>query len=232
MWQGTCGVTMRVGERRERLGRVVARLDLEPRPVDGRPVEPRRRAGLQPAEREAGRVQRIRQFDRRLVADPAGRRALFAEMDHPLEEGAGGDDQRRAGQLPAVGEFEAADRAVVDDEAARLGFDHRQVLGLDDQPLHRQAIELAVGLGARPLHRRTLAAVEDAELDAGGVGGAAHQAVERVDLAHQVALAEPADRRIAAHHADRLEALGDQRGARADRAPPPPPPRSRHGRRR
>ena len=34
--------------------------------------------------------------------------------------------------------------------------------------LHGQAIELAVGLGARPAHRRTLAAVEQAELDAGG----------------------------------------------------------------
>ena len=68
------------------------------------------------------------------------------------------------------------------------------------------AIELAVGLGARALHRRALGAVEQAELDAGGVGDPAHHAVERIDLAHQVALAEPADRRVAGHLADGGEA--------------------------
>ena len=94
----------------------------------------------------------------------------------------------------------------------------REVRRLGDQPLHRRAVELAVGLGARALHGRALAAVEDAELDAGGVGGAAHQPVERVDLAHEMALAEAADRRIAGHLADRREALGDERRARAERA--------------
>ena len=66
-----------------------------------------------------------------------------------------------------------------------------------------------------PAHRRTLAAVEDAELDAAAIGDAAHQAVQRVDLAHQMALAEPADRRIAGHRADGREAMGHQRGLRA-----------------
>ena len=61
------------------------------------------------------------------------------------------------------------------------------------------------------MHGRPLAAVEDAELDAGRVGGAAHHAIERVDLAHQMALAEAADRRIAGHFADRREAMGDER---------------------
>ena len=70
------------------------------------------------------------------------------------------------------------------------------------------SIELAVGLGARPAHGRPLAAVEQPELDAGGVGHAAHQAIERVDLAHQMALAQPADRRIAGHRADRSRSAG------------------------
>ena len=100
-------------------------------------------------------------------------------------------------------------RAVGDHESARLGLDHRQVRR--SSTISRCiacAVELAVGLGARAAHRRALAAVEDAELDAGGVGGAAHQPVERVDLAHQMALAEPADGRIAGHLADRVEACG------------------------
>ena len=78
--------------------------------------------------------------------------------------------------------------------------------------LHRGGIELAVGLGARAAHRRALAAVENAELDAAGIGDSAHQAVERVDLPDQMALAEPADRRIAGHGADRRESVRDQRG--------------------
>ncbi len=48
------------------------------------------------------------------------------------------------------------------------------------------------------------------ELDAGGVGDAAHEAVERIDLAHQMALAEPADGRVAGHLADGREGVGDE----------------------
>ena len=47
------------------------------------------------------------------------------------------------------------------------------------------------------------------------VGDLAHQAVEGVDLADQMPLAEPADGRIAGHLADGGEAVGDQRRARA-----------------
>ena len=47
------------------------------------------------------------------------------------------------------------------------------------------------------------------------VGHPAHQPVERVDLAHQMALAEPTDRRIARHRADGREPVRDQRGSRA-----------------
>ena len=78
-----------------------------------------------------------------------------------------------------------------------------------------QAIELAVGLGARPLHGRTLGAVQHAELDAGLVDDAAHQPVERIDLAHEMPLAEAADGRVARHLADGLELVRDQRRARA-----------------
>jgi len=42
-------------------------------------------------------------------------------------------------------------------------------------------------------------------VDCAQVGRAPDQSVERVDLAYEVALAEPADRRVAAHRANRLE---------------------------
>ncbi len=42
----------------------------------------------------------------------------------------------------------------------------------------------------------------------------AHQTVQRIDLAHQMALAETADRGIAGHRADGRKAMGHQHRAR------------------
>ena len=67
----------------------------------------------------------------------------------------------------------------------------------------------------RKLYRRALGPVQQPELDARLVRHPAHQAVERVDLAHQVALAEAADGRVARHLADGVQAMGEQQGARA-----------------
>ncbi len=52
-------------------------------------------------------------------------------------------------------------------------------------------------------------------MDRRSIGGARDQPVEGIDLAHQMPLAEPADRRIAAHRADRSEIETDQRHPRA-----------------
>ncbi len=102
------------------------------------------------------------------------------------------------------------------DQIVDFGLDHAEVRRLPDRPLHRRRVERPVGLRARPAHRRTLAAVEHAKLDARRVRDPAHEPIERVDLAHQVSLAEPADRRIARHGADGGEAMRDERRARAE----------------
>ena len=47
------------------------------------------------------------------------------------------------------------------------------------------------------------------------VGRTRHRATERVDLAHQVTLADTADGRVAAHGAQRLDVLRQQQGAAA-----------------
>jgi hypothetical protein len=60
-------------------------------------------------------------------------------------------------------------------------------------------IQHAVGLGAGGPDRRTLARIEDAELDAGLVRGEGHGATQGVHLLDQVALADAADGRIAGH---------------------------------
>ena len=52
-------------------------------------------------------------------------------------------------------------------------------------------------------------------MDRPGIGGAGDDPVEGIDLADQVALAQPPDRRIAAHRADCIEIEADQRDVRA-----------------
>ncbi len=130
-------------------------------------------------------------------------------MDQAVEERAGGQHDAPGADLPAVAQHDAGGvagiipqqilyRTLGDGEVRRVG----QKIG------DRAAIELAVGLRPRPAHRRPLAAVQDAELDAGPVDGTAHDAVERVDLAHEMPFAEPADRRVARHLADRRPLMG------------------------
>ena len=184
-------------------------------PVDRAAVQPRRRTGLEAAETQAQRHEPIRQPQRRRLADPSGRDLALAHVDQAAQEGAGGDDDRARLDSLAAGRHDAGDAAVLDDQVAHRPLDHLEVGRGADRRLHGGPVELAVGLGAGALHRRPLRPVQQAELDAGGIGDPAHQAVQRIDLAHQVALAEPADGRIAGHLADGVEAVRYQRRARA-----------------
>ena len=135
-------------------------------------------------------------------------------MDQAAQKRAGRQHHGAGRNDAAVSQADASD-ALLDVEIVHFCFDHVQIRGVADRLLHRRRIKLAVGLGARAAHCGPLAAIEDPELDATGIGDAAHEAVERIDLAHQVALAEPADGRIAGHGADGGEAMGDQGRARA-----------------
>ena len=85
------------------------------------------------------------------------------------------------------------------------------------------AVDLLVRLRARRPDRRPAAAIEQLELNAGGVDRAAHQAAERVDLANEMALRRAADRGIARHVRD---------GVRRQRAEPDVRAETRRGVRR
>ena len=56
--------------------------------------------------------------------------------------------------------------------------------------------------------------VQDAELDTGFVGSRGHRPTQRIHFAHQVPLADAANRRIAAHRPQRVEVMGQQQGIR------------------
>ena len=214
---GNLGRRDAIGEEGERHRRLIDGLHLKLVPVDGPAVEAWRRAGLEASHAKPEPVKARREAERRRLAHAARRDFRLADMDQAAQEGAGGEHHGAGHEALAVGGDDAGDVIAIGDEVLDRGFDHFEVRRGADRRLHGLAVKLAVGLGAGALDRRALALVEDAELDARLVGHAAHQTVQGVDLAHEMALAETADGGIAGHLADRGEAVGEERrpGAKA-----------------
>ncbi len=139
-------------------------------------------------------------------------------MEHAAKERAGGEDHGGC----AVDEAAAAAHAR---RTAGGPAVHQQRLdGLLAQgqarlclqaALHLEAIGGLIGLGAGGVHRGAFARVEHAELDAGGVGQPCHLAAERINLAHELPLCQPADGRVATHVGDSVEVHRQERGAGA-----------------
>ena len=205
-----------VGQERERDRDRIRVLHFQALPGDCRPIEARRCAGLQSTHPQARVVEAVRQTNRRRIADPSGGNALFSAVDHALQKRSGGQHHPARAVFVSGSAHDACHDARVDDQVLnRLGPD-RQVGRGRQLGLHGLPVELAVDLSPWASHRRAFGAIEQAELDAGLVGQPAHQAVEGVDLANQVTLAQAADGRVAAHLADRLELVRQQQGARAE----------------
>ncbi len=145
---------------------------------------------------------------------PAGISRL-AHVDEAVEERAGGQNHGSGLERRPLREHDPYNSTGPDEEVLDRRLDDGEAARLGNRLLHRALVELAVGLGTRALHGRPPRAVEQAELDAGGVGYATHEPVEGVDLADQMALAEPADGGVAGHFADRRGRMGDESRCRA-----------------
>jgi hypothetical protein len=124
-------------------------------------------------------------------------------MDQPAKKGTGRDDHRSTLDRPAVTELNRRNPIAVCDDSLDLAFYYIETVLRGDLPLHRLAVELAIGLRSWTAYRRALAAVKKPELDTGGIRDAAHEAVKRIDLPYEMTLPQSADRGIAGHHADR-----------------------------
>jgi ferredoxin len=87
---------------------------------------------------------------------------------------------------------------------------------------HRTTVQRAIALRPRRSDGRSLGSIQHAELDAREIRRAPHHPTQRVHLAYDRALRDPADGGIAGHLADRFEILGEKQRARAR-------PRGEHG---
>ena len=116
-----------------------------------------------------------------------------------------------------TGDTDAAgfDGATVENQRIGRLLEHVQIRLRLNATTNGRFVQNAIGLAARRAHGRAFRRVERAPLDAGFVGGCGHRAAERVDLAHEMALADPADRGIAAHLADGLDVVRQKQRARA-----------------
>ncbi len=167
-----------------------------------------------PTGSASSRRRAARDRDGGSPARPAGI-VLEADVDAPAQEGAGREHHGTGAEAQADGGDGAGDAVALEDQVVDRLLEEPEVGLVLQAAADGRTVEDAVGLRARGPHRRALARVEGAELDAGLVGGERHGPAQRVDLAHQVALADAADRRVAGHLPQRLDGVREQQRARA-----------------
>ena len=136
-------------------------------------------------------------------------------MDAAAEKRADGEHDRARTEFDSRDGDDAAYRFVFDDEVAALLLEQGEVRLILERAADERLVELAVGLHARRAHRGTLARIESARLDRRRVGRTRHHPAQRVDLLHEMTLADPADGGIAAHLSQRLDRLREQHRSRA-----------------
>ena len=180
--------------------------------VDAAPVQPWRRAGFQPALGQLEFFEPRTQRHRRRVAGPPCCVVVQAHMDFAVQKGAGRQHHSAASEL---------DADLRDGADHPVAFNHQIINRLLEQPQVGLVFEHAangglvqnpVGLGPRGAHSRALARIENAELNAALVGGQRHGAAQGIDLLDQVALADAANRGVAAHLAQRFDVVAEQQG--------------------
>ena len=102
---------------------------------------------------------------------------------------------------------DTADFALFNDEVFDPLLKQVEIWLRLERRTHGLAIESTISLRTRRAHGRTFARIQGAKMNTGIVCSAGHDAIQRIDLAGQMALANATDCRVAAHLADRLQIL-------------------------
>ena len=145
----------------------------------------------------------------------ARRGALMANMDDALEECACREDNALTGIFSTVSVFDPNNAPIFDNKVFGAFSDNGEVVIIMQRFLHGLLIEPTVALRARPLHSGAFRAVEQAKLNARSIGNMGHNTVHRVNLAHKMAFAQPANGRVTGHFAYGFQLMRHKQGLSA-----------------
>ena len=202
---------------RERRRARVAAVGLEGLPTNGAARKTRRRPRLQTTEHQPKASEIPADASGRAFADAPARALAVTCVHHRAQEGARRDHHRAGTNLTPIREPHTPHAVTLQQQP--LG---RSLNQIDPRAAHRLGRRLTVlvpiTLATRPPHRRALAPSEHLELDPRLIRQAPHGPSQRIDLTHDLALAEPADGGVAAHLAEFVEAEGDEGDGAAEAA--------------
>ena len=218
---GQLGDVQAIGHEREGLGVVVAGVDLAAVVVNRTSAESRRRARFEPPDPKAQPQQCGADAGRGSLAGSPAWRLCLARVHDGLQERTGGDDHGRcpvdeAAAYPHAGHEGSSCGAGFGEDIFHLILSQVQIVLLFQDAFDLLLIGLLVGLGPGAVHGRAFAAVEHAELQAGGVGDTPHRTAQGIDFSSDLSLGDSADRRVAAHLSHGIEVGCQQSHVRAE----------------
>ncbi|OPZ86362.1 MAG: hypothetical protein BWY76_00988 [bacterium ADurb.Bin429] len=185
------------------------------RVVNGGGVEARGGARLQPAQPQADGGEGSGQVARGRLSVAARVFRHVADEGARVEEGAGGEDHRARGELPAVSQDDAGHRAVLDQHHRRFSFEQRKVRLARKPRLHQRRIAHLIHLHADGAHGRALAGIQHTGMSHRRVGDVRHDTAQRGNFAHQVGFRGATDAAIAGEMRYAVPAKSEQQRARA-----------------
>ena len=223
---------MRLRQEREVRNRQIPGLLREHGKVDAAPVDARRRAGLEPTDPEGQCAQPFRKGIRGRVARASARLRLKADMNPAARGRYPWSAPRSSARKRSPIAVTAPTTASSSTSRSTTGcWNTLEVFRRFDDGADRVPIQGPVGLRPGRAAGGALAGIQNPKLNAGRIRCPGHGAVERVDLPHQMALADAADSGIAGHLPDGFDALGQQQRRGAGHGQPPGPLRYRRARR-
>jgi hypothetical protein len=150
--------------------------------IDRSPRQSWRRSGLQAPPTDAQAFDRLSEIAGRRLIGAAGGTLLWADMDETVEKGAGRHNQCPAAINTAIFERQAADLGAVEKDSSSAADDPLDIWLGFERGANPSPVARFVSLGARRPYRRTAAAIEQFELDAGRVDGPTHQPTQRINF--------------------------------------------------
>ncbi len=120
-------------------------------------------------------------------------------MNNAIQKGSRSQNNRKGTQRFIAIQNNAGNLSLFDDEVCNLSLNHSQIHLIRGQFGHSLTIQAAICLRPRPLHSRSLAAVQQSKLNSCKIRCLAHNTVKRIDFADQMPLPQSTDCRIAGH---------------------------------